>query len=59
VRGSDDATTMELAWLAPEEWRGLIERAGFEVVAHYGWFDRRPYRGGEDSVWIAANAAPG
>jgi SAM-dependent methyltransferase len=52
VRGSDDATTMELAWLSPEEWRALIEQAGFEVVDHYGWFDRRPYRGGEDSVWI-------
>jgi SAM-dependent methyltransferase len=59
VRGSDDATTMELAWLSPEEWRALIAEAGFEVVAHYGWFDRRPYRGGEDSVWIAESPAPG
>ena len=58
VRGSDDATTMELAWLSPEEWRALIERAGFEVVAHHGWFDRRPYRGGEDSIWIVERAAP-
>jgi len=23
-------------------------------VACYGWFDRRPYEGGEDTVWIAA-----
>ena len=52
VRGSGDATTMELAWLSPDEWRGLIEEAGFQVVAHHGWFDRRPYRGGEDSIWI-------
>ena len=57
VRGTDDATTMELAWLAPEEWRELIEQAGFEVVAHYGWFDRRPYRGGEDSIWVARRPA--
>ena len=28
VRGADNATTMELAWLSPKEWRGLIERAG-------------------------------
>ena len=42
VRGPDGATTMELAWLAPEEWRALIEQAGLEVEAHYGWFDRRP-----------------
>ena len=53
VRAADDATTMELAWLSPGEWRALIEQSGFEVVGHHGWFDRRPYRGGEDSVWIA------
>ena len=53
VRGPDGSTTMKLAWLSPDEWGALIERAGFEVEAHYGWFDRRPYVGGEDSVWIA------
>jgi SAM-dependent methyltransferase len=53
VRGQSGETTMELAWLSPEEWRDVIERAGFEVVAHYGWFDQRPYRDGEDSIWIA------
>ena len=25
---------------------------GFEVDALYGWFDRSPWRGGEDSVWV-------
>jgi SAM-dependent methyltransferase len=53
VRGQTGHTTMTLAWLSPDEWRGLIEDAGFEVEAHYGWFDRRPYVGGEDSVWVA------
>jgi SAM-dependent methyltransferase len=53
VRGESGHTTMTLAWLPPDEWRALLERAGFEIEAHYGWFDRRPYRGGEDSVWIA------
>ena len=53
VRGRGAETTMALAWLSPEEWRALIERAGFEVEALYGWFDRRPYRGGEDTVWVA------
>jgi SAM-dependent methyltransferase len=53
VRGDTGETTMALSWLSPEEWRDVIERAGLEVVAHYGWFDRRPYRGGEDSVWMA------
>jgi SAM-dependent methyltransferase len=52
VRGESGRTTMTLAWLSPDEWRTLIEEAGFEIEAHYGWFDRRPYRGGEDSVWI-------
>jgi SAM-dependent methyltransferase len=53
VRGDTGETTMALSWLSPDEWRDVIERAGLEVVAHYGWFDRRPYRRGEDSVWIA------
>jgi SAM-dependent methyltransferase len=53
VRGSAGAATMRLAWLEAEEWQRLIERAGFVVEACYGWFDRRPYRGGEDMVWVA------
>ena len=57
VRGPDGSTTMKLAWLSPDEWGALIERAGFEIEAHYGWFDRRPYVGGEDSIWIARRPA--
>jgi SAM-dependent methyltransferase len=53
VRGPEGETTMTLAWLSADEWRALLERAGFEVEALYGWFDRRPFRGGEDMVWIA------
>jgi SAM-dependent methyltransferase len=53
VRGEAGETSMELAWRAPAEWRSLLERAGFEVVASYGWFDMRPYDGGEDTVWVA------
>jgi SAM-dependent methyltransferase len=53
VRGETGATTFTLAWLSPEEWRALLERAGFQVLGCYGWFDKRPYRGGEDTVWIA------
>jgi len=53
VRGADAAATMALAWLSPDEWRALLGRAGFEVEALYGWFDRSPYRSGEDTVWIA------
>ena len=53
VRGESGATTFTLAWLSPDEWRALLERAGFQVIACFGWFDRRPYQGGEDTVWIA------
>ena len=53
VRGPSGEATMALAWLSAEEWRALLGRAGFEVEALYGWFDRRPFRGGEDMVWIA------
>ena len=44
---------MELAWRSPEEWAELLERAGFEEIVCSGWFDMRPYAGGEDTVWIA------
>jgi SAM-dependent methyltransferase len=54
VRGREGETTMSLAWISPGEWRALLARAGFELVACYGWFDRTPYRGGEDTVWVAA-----
>jgi hypothetical protein len=57
VRGEAGETAMELAWRSPEEWRALLERACFEVEAMYGWFDLRPYDGGEDTVWIARRQA--
>jgi SAM-dependent methyltransferase len=53
VRGPGGESTMVLAWLEPERWHSLLAEAGFEVTACYGWFDRRPYAGGEDCVWIA------
>ena len=53
VRGPSGAATMTLSWLSPQEWRELLEQAGFVVEACFGWFDRRPFRGGEDTVWIA------
>jgi SAM-dependent methyltransferase len=53
VRGPDGETTMALAWLSADEWRALLEQSGFEVEACYGWFDRAPFKGQDDSVWIA------
>ena len=52
VRGPDGETTMALAWLSVDEWRALLEESGFQVEACYGWFDRAPFTGGDDSVWI-------
>jgi hypothetical protein len=43
---------MQLAWLDADEWRDLLEDEGFAVGACYGWFDRRPYTGGEDTIWV-------
>ena len=57
VRGKSGETSMHLTWRSPDEWRHLLEQAGFEVLALYGWFDMRPYDGGEDSVWIARRPA--
>ncbi|MBA3365849.1 MAG: class I SAM-dependent methyltransferase [Actinobacteria bacterium] len=54
VRGATGETTMSLAWISQTEWRDVLERAGFTIDACYGWFDRRPYDGREDMVWIAS-----
>ncbi len=53
VRRGEEASTMLLAWLSPVEWSRLLERAGYEVEEIFGWFDRRPYAGGEDVVFVA------
>jgi SAM-dependent methyltransferase len=53
VRDATRETTMRLWWLEPERWLALLGDAGFAVEAVYGWFDRRPYSGGEDTVFVA------
>jgi SAM-dependent methyltransferase len=53
VRRDEEAATMTLAWAEPHEWGRLLEETGFTVEACYGWFDRSPYTGGEDTVWVA------
>jgi SAM-dependent methyltransferase len=52
VRSGDSAASMDLHWLSAIEWRRLIDEAGFDVAGLYGWFDRRPYKGDEDMIWI-------
>jgi SAM-dependent methyltransferase len=49
-----DERRLKLWWVNRSEWEGLIDVAGLEVEALYGWFDRRPFD--EDSrefVWVA------
>ena len=52
VRSPAGETTMRLSWISVVEWAVLLDDCGFDVVERYGWFDRRPWRGGEDSVWV-------
>jgi SAM-dependent methyltransferase len=39
----DDGATIHLWWATRSEWDGLVEVAGLEVEALYGWFDHRPF----------------
>ena len=52
VRGQGAETMLELAWLTVPEWRALLKEEGFVVDAVYGWFDRKRWRGHEDSIWV-------
>ena len=52
VRSGGSAASMDLQWLSAIEWRRLIDEAGFDVAGLYGWFDRKPFRGGEDMIWV-------
>jgi SAM-dependent methyltransferase len=52
VRSGADAVTFGLHWLSAPEWLRLLDQAEFEVVALHGWFDERPYDGGEDMIFV-------
>jgi SAM-dependent methyltransferase len=56
VRAQEGETTMSLSWISHDEWQQLLGEAGLEVEARYGWFDRTPYRGGEDMIFVARRA---
>src|SRR3954465_14875002 len=38
----NDGAALHLWWATRSEWHGLIDVAGLELEAEYGWFDRRP-----------------
>ena len=52
VRSGDVITTFGLHWLSAPEWLRLLDSAGFEVEALYGWFDLRPHDGEEDMIFV-------
>ena len=52
VRGAEQSASFTLHWLSAPEWNALIEDAGLVAEELYGWFDRRPYEGGEDQIWV-------
>ena len=52
VRSIDAESEMSLAWLSVREWKALVREEGFVLEAVYGWFDRQPWQGGEDSIYV-------
>lgn len=54
----ESGATISAWWIARSEFEGLVDVAGLEVEALYGWFDRRPF--GDESreqVWVARKGA--
>jgi hypothetical protein len=50
----DSGGTTSVWWATKNEWLGLIDVAGLEVEALYGWFDRRPFDDeSREFVWVA------
>ena len=52
IRSGDVITTFGLHWLSTPEWLRILDEAGFDVHALYGWFDLRPYDGEEDMIFV-------
>jgi len=49
----ESGETSSLWWATKNEWLGLIDVAGLEVEALYGWFDRRPFDDeSRELVWV-------
>jgi hypothetical protein len=50
--GAEPRST-SLWWVGKAEWEGLIDVAGLEVEALYGWFDRSPFdEHAREFVWV-------
>ena len=53
----ESGAAVSLWWLARSEWEALIDVAGLEVEALYGWFDRRPFdEESREHIWVVRRA---
>ncbi len=53
-----DPRNLQLWWLTKSEWEGLIDVAGLEVEALYGWFDKSAFDDeSREFVWVARKPA--
>ena len=54
----ESGAKISLWWSTRAEWEGLLDVAGLEVEALYGWFDRRPFdETSEEMVWVVRKPA--
>ena len=53
-----DQRNLQLWWVTKSEWEGLIDVAGLEVEALYGWFDKSAFDDeSREFVWVARKPA--
>ena len=53
-----DGATIRIWWATKSEWDGLVDVAGLETDALYGWFDERPFDDeSREFVWVARKPA--
>jgi SAM-dependent methyltransferase len=54
----DSGSSISVWWATKNEWLGLIDVAGLEVEALYGWFDKRPFDDeSREYVWVTRKPA--
>jgi ubiquinone/menaquinone biosynthesis C-methylase UbiE len=54
----ENGSAIPLYWSTRAEWEGLLDVAGLETEALYGWFDHRPFdETSEEFVWVARRPA--
>jgi SAM-dependent methyltransferase len=57
IRSDGAVTSFGLHWLSVDEWLRLLGEVGLAVEVVYGWFDRRPYDGHEDMIFLTRATA--